>query len=317
MASAELASAEKCRLCDGPGPLRDSHLTPKFVIEWMRRTGSRYLRSPATPNKRKQDGPKLRLLCSDCEQRFSSDENAFATHIFHAYMDDPSRSFDYGPELYFFLLSILWRSLVAKEAHFESSFAWSGRLQEVDRAWKRALLERRAPEAYADIHLVLMAMTDGSPIPVVNFNAYFSRTIDMTIGSSPTTCYVYAKFARYIVVSPITPIPDELMVNTRVFPDGGRMEIPQAMRDGDLGAFILDRARQFREKMTRGMSPRQQALINETAKKDWPRLRKSDLGAVLAADFGSAVEPVLARKIGRNELCPCGRVIKFKRCHGR
>jgi uncharacterized protein YecA (UPF0149 family) len=36
-----------------------------------------------------------------------------------------------------------------------------------------------------------------------------------------------------------------------------------------------------------------------------------------ATDFPSPQKPRVFSEIGRNQLCPCGSGVKYKRCHGR
>ncbi|REA57549.1 hypothetical protein DSL64_23785 [Dyadobacter luteus] len=45
-----------CKLYEVEAELMESHIIPKFVIEHMKKTGSRFLRAFANPNKRMQDG---------------------------------------------------------------------------------------------------------------------------------------------------------------------------------------------------------------------------------------------------------------------
>src|SRR5579859_3018033 len=81
-----------CRLC-GSGTrdsLCESHVFPKFYWEWMKETGDRYFRDPRRPNLRFQDGTKLKMLCRDCEARFSVAETPFAARIFRPLIADPA-----------------------------------------------------------------------------------------------------------------------------------------------------------------------------------------------------------------------------------
>ena len=75
-----------CALTRKELPLRQSHIYPKFVIEWMKDTGSTYFRSHLMPNKRIQDGYKLHFLSDEAEQLFSHREKWFAENIFHPYL---------------------------------------------------------------------------------------------------------------------------------------------------------------------------------------------------------------------------------------
>jgi len=71
----------QCGLWGAMGSLRQSHVIPKFVFEWLRihRSGLRDLGTPSLP---KQDAPKPRLFCASCEGLFGSWERDVAERIF-------------------------------------------------------------------------------------------------------------------------------------------------------------------------------------------------------------------------------------------
>jgi hypothetical protein len=86
----------QCALCKEERELKQSHITPAFVIRWIKRTrATPYLRSPINTNIPSQDGKKIPLLCADCEQLFSDVEKVFAEKIFIPYHDQGVRSFSY------------------------------------------------------------------------------------------------------------------------------------------------------------------------------------------------------------------------------
>lgn len=74
-----------CELYRIETELRESHIYPKFVIDYTKKTGSKYLRKFDNPNKRQQDGIKLHLLSEKAEQEFSKGRNGlrkiFLCHI--------------------------------------------------------------------------------------------------------------------------------------------------------------------------------------------------------------------------------------------
>lgn len=67
-----------CKLYHLETELQESHIFPKFVINYTKKTGSKYLRSFIEPDKRMQDGIKKHLLGQDAEQDFSKREKWFA-----------------------------------------------------------------------------------------------------------------------------------------------------------------------------------------------------------------------------------------------
>lgn len=101
-----------CKLYDIYTELRESHIYPKFVIDYFKVTGSKYLRRFVEPNKRMQDGIKKHLLSHDAERKFSLSEKWFSENIFKSYQENLSFSFEYDENLYYFSISFLWRVLL-------------------------------------------------------------------------------------------------------------------------------------------------------------------------------------------------------------
>ncbi len=303
-----------CRLCRKLAVLRESHVIPRFVTDWMKRTGTPYLRYVVDPNRRRQDGRKVRLLCDDCEQRFSRVEGWFNLNFFKPYVDERKLKFQYGPELYRFLLSILWR--VAATTDADPRF--SAQLEQTCSEWQAALLEERAPRFCDGIFLFLtdIGTLDGE-VPVVNFNRYMARAVDATIANNQNDAFVYAKLARFIVVGEITPIQDEWLENARVSPTGGTYRTDGVVMRNPISEFLMNRAAEAHQRYERGLSDRERERIDATTRKHGPRLRNSDLAAAIHADHIAHVDPSpMISRMGRNERCPCGSGKKFKRCHG-
>ena len=102
-----------CRLYKREDDLQKSHIFPKFVINYTKRTGSKYLRSYLEPNRRMQDGIKSYLLSREAEQEFAKRENWFAEKIFRPYLSGKVK-LEYTSDLYYFAISFLWRILISE-----------------------------------------------------------------------------------------------------------------------------------------------------------------------------------------------------------
>src|SRR5258708_13965527 len=72
----------KCALCFEERELQLSHIVPKFVFGYVKRSAPSALRSHRTPNLRIQDGEKEYLLCWECEQIFGGWEKTFSEQLF-------------------------------------------------------------------------------------------------------------------------------------------------------------------------------------------------------------------------------------------
>lgn len=100
-----------CALCREEKELELSHTIPKFSIRRLKKTSFGNIRCVENPNRVVQDSEKEYLLCSDCEDRFSTVETKFANKIFHPYLNGDEKVFEYSNWLSKFIVSISWRSL--------------------------------------------------------------------------------------------------------------------------------------------------------------------------------------------------------------
>jgi hypothetical protein len=308
-----------CRLCGQTRDLRDSHIVPKFVFDWMKQTGGTHFRVSGTPNRRVQDGRKYPLLCEECEQRFSGKEKWFSENIFDPYIGRGVKSLPYDGSLFYFLVSVLWRALQDEWAEVPPGHPFRARLELAEQEWRTFLLGGPVPPTFNDLHLFLtdVSVQEDSQ-PVVNFNRYFARAVDHTIASSQRQCFVYAKFARFIAFAGVGGLDPALLIGTKIYPAGSTLTLPQEMRDGGVGEFMLDRARTLNEMIALGTSQKQKSVVTEAFRKQAEKILKSDLGAVIAADYGTEVDPLsLWPEPGADDNCPCGSGKKFKDCHGK
>ena len=119
-----------CRLCEGTGPLRRSHILPEFLYESMYDVKHRFQVLsiiPSQENKLRQKGLYEELLCDQCEQRFSTWER-YASLVLKGGISLNARregnlwhvsGIDYV-QFKLFQLSILWRAGVSGLQFFEN-----------------------------------------------------------------------------------------------------------------------------------------------------------------------------------------------------
>lgn len=103
-------ATKPCALCRQSKELEISHIIPKFVIRYLKKTSVGAIRNTQNPNKVVQDGEKHYLLCGECEDLFSIYETKFANTFFYPYMKDNEKVFNYDSDIYYFLTSVSWRS---------------------------------------------------------------------------------------------------------------------------------------------------------------------------------------------------------------
>ncbi len=115
-----------CGLCLQSRELKESHILPAFVIRWLKETsGTGFIRFGQEPNRRVQDGMKLKLLCGDCEQHIAKYEQSFAENLFHPLTSEHQSPFYprcYGEWMALFAASVSWR---ARFTRFTLHFTWA------------------------------------------------------------------------------------------------------------------------------------------------------------------------------------------------
>lgn len=310
-----------CRLCEQESELRESHLIPAFAIRWIKETGSGYLRQATEPNRRKQDGPKYWWLCEPCEQKFSSREDYFSKTIFHPYIENEFASFTYDERLFYFAISILWRSLINNlDLPDIASHRFYTLMKDAERKWRSYLIGDSADPGYSSIQLFFGGISSSPTIPTKHFNMYLSRAIDSTVGSSSTECFMYAKFARFLFFGYLTECDQSKWIETQIQQSGGILASPQSIDDGQIGDFIVSRPREAFEKFENGINEKSKDVINRNFIKHKDRIIQSDQWRAQSQDSSKPiVYPESNRdfkNVGRNEPCPCGSGKKYKKCHG-
>ena len=280
-----------CSLCTSVGKLRNSHIVPKFVVQWLKQTGAGYLRQAVNPNKRKQDGPKEYLLCEKCEQMFSSRESYFADNVFFPLVGGKAADFVYDERLFYCFISILWRGLVSglKKGGVEGS-KYLPLVETAERDWRDYLMGVLKAPKFADLHVFFSDVATNDTIPVKGFNAYLTRAIDATVASSDIQCFVYAKFGRVLLFSHLTPFEEYKWINTAVKVDGGRLMQPQRILDG-LGNFLISRAEGANQAFEAGMNDKSKETIHRHFEKIFPTIIGNDMFKAQAADFAKPVVP--------------------------
>ena len=309
-----------CRLCGTTGPLRHSHIVPGFVIQWLKDTGTGYLRQAVNPNKRLQDGPKAYMLCESCEQRFSTREAYFASTVFYPLVNGQTSTFQYDERLFYCFISILWRAAVVSLSRPKfSTHKFSSLVTSAERDWREYLLGKASATRFDEVHVFFTDVPLGQTIPERRFVSYLTRSIDMTVASSESRCTIYVKFGRVLLFGHLTAFESGKWIRTKVERGGGILSPPQGLEDGT-GDFLLSRVRATNREFDSRVNEKTMETIERHYRTVFPRMIGSDLFRAQEADFTRAVVPPGRRgsdKVGRNDLCPCGSGKKFKHCHGR
>lgn len=234
-----------CRLFEREENLQNSHIFPKFAINYTKNTGSKYMRSFLEPNRRMQDGLKNYLLSWEAEQLFSKSENWFAKNIFRPYLSGKIE-LKYNHNLYYFSVSFLWRILISElETTPNIKDKWYyDILKKVNKEWRMFLINKTIPNTYNQINILFTDRVDFHPPELKNVDFYMTRMMDGTIVSNPeqTSCFVYAKFNKFIFWGIIRNYGDESNLNSvKINPKDGVLKLPQNLEYFPMNSFLYNR----------------------------------------------------------------------------
>lgn len=206
-----LNSTGVCELHRQMSELSESHIIPKFVLKWMKKTGTGRLRKLKTFNKSSYDGYKKRLLCKACEDKFSKYETWFNKKIFISYLENQNINILNEEELKCFIISILWRTLIFLKN--EQKYAHELEIKEAEKEWRNYLLNDVPLKKHENIHFIL---TDNFGFKSKNEELYFSRVADIDIEEINNECFIYSKFSRFILIGLIKRFESNGFENTSI-----------------------------------------------------------------------------------------------------
>ena len=278
-----------CRLELIEKELKNSHVIPKFAFDYLKSTGSKYLRSFENPNKRLQDGIKEYLLCDDCEQLFSKRERWFANTIFFPYLNKNKTEFKYDENLGYFVISLLWRVLVNQQNHY--SVKDEGRLaflSEVECEWRQFLTEFKYPRNFNNFNILLTDGVQSNNTDLVTPDYFFTRLIDFTIvhNNDFTTVAVYAKFLRFIFWVPVKGY-EYIDGTTNINLNEGILKTPQNLDDTFIKSFFVSRIRLI-DNADEPNEEQEKKIMNEILK-DVNGFWASDLGRSILNDSKNSI----------------------------
>jgi hypothetical protein len=200
-----MSSQEACKLCGSSGPLRLSHIVPRFVYKWLRETGSGRLRSTDAPNWRRQDGPKRYWLCDSCEQLLCEFETPFFEQVFrrvHA-RRGPAPEIRYQRWALKFAASISWRTLLFR-LEIEPTFLCAEERSRADQAlrtWGDFILGRIPHPGEFEQHILLVDESSHADGPVSPWiSRYLLRGVDINLIRLSDECLVHTKMCRVVVL---------------------------------------------------------------------------------------------------------------------
>ncbi|MFP9117141.1 hypothetical protein ACLI08_05050 [Flavobacterium sp. RNTU_13] len=273
-----------CALYGTETDLRLSHIIPKFAIDYMKKTGTQFLRKIDEPDKRIQDGLKLYLLGEKAEQEFSKRERWFANSIFFPYLQTNPKSLTYDENLAYFLISVLWRVLLEQLTHEEvSNDTRLSFLRSVSEEWRLFLSEYKFPYLYNDLHIFFTDRIKLNTSELKNADVFFTRNIDATIvvNKDYSEVVIYAKFLRFIFWCNVKGINNNDK-STKVDYLSGTINFPQEMHHDFMIGFFGNRIRTFNS--IPDLSDERKKKVNSFIMRNEEKFWESDLGQALRND---------------------------------
>lgn len=286
-----------CALCLAERELRESHIIPKFVFKYLKRTSATgYLRFGTQPNRRVQDGRKVPMLCEECEQRFSTLEKYFAETLFEPYTADRSAVLPYDARLLKFAASLSWRVLYYYNAHGHLGDVAAQHLPRIDRAletWRQYLLDQIPNPGGFEQHMLPMDELESATIPDLpaNIHRYLLRAVDMDVVTGKRTALVYTKIPRIALVG-FVEMPDATSSwkGTRLAAKHGTVRPREYVVPQKFGEYMLGQARKA-SAAAAAMSDQQKKVVSDTTLANLDRAAQSESLRAMARDvemFGSA-----------------------------
>lgn len=223
-----------CALCNSDKPLKESHIIPSFVYSRIKHNSpTGYLRGGiANPNIRRQDGDRQKLLCGECEQRFSKAERKFAEEIFEPYHETGQTSFVYEEWLSYFICSVNWRTLHLDNIQFHSKNTWKknvlSTLCDAEKILANFLLGHRSDISDIENHILPMFHITQTNSQLKKPNLAFRvSAFDYTFcDPSLNAYYICANLAGILILTIIRRGENDVWNNTKVYLNGGSINQP-------------------------------------------------------------------------------------------
>ncbi len=225
-----------CRLCFKRPAIENSHVISALVFRAIKSDSpTGFFRNPNSPNRRLQDGDKLQLLCTECEQRFGKAEGQFASNVFLPFHGADHCEFSYGPWLHYFMTSLAWRTLILDLPGLESDPANPRKAitELVGAAETMRLYLLGATHLAPRLENHAVAWTKGdiasAELAAVGPNVIIRRsTFGYTIlDQEHEYSAILHNLAGFMCFLIVRPNPTDTWIGTKVDPMGGQIKQPQ------------------------------------------------------------------------------------------
>jgi hypothetical protein len=271
----------ECKLCKEIKELQLSHIIPKFIGRWLKKTSATgYIRNVVKANQRIQDLPKQYLLCKDCEKLFSGFETKFAENIFYPFHNENRKLFHYDTWLQKFIVSLNWRVAISgMNNKLPNNHPSYFHLENTLETWRRFLLDEINNPGRNKNHIIFIGIVDMNDFYKVKFthemNIKFLRSVDFaTVIDNEERIFVYSALAGILFVSHIYPTSFKGWTNQTKVTKRGTLKNLQNCHDYTFGSFLTERLYSINH-MIESLSQKQENLIYKEALLDIEKSMKS------------------------------------------
>ncbi len=256
-----------CRLCEKKSTLRISHIIPKFIYDWQKKTSATgKIRNTPKINKPVQDGLKLPWLCDQCENKISGFETYFAQNIFYSLINNSS-TVNYEQKFLKVCVSISWRVLKyfvesGQISHYPEEIKLS--IEKALSTWRSFILdERENPGEFEQHFFNFNGELSGRGITSPNIHRYLQRCVDINVIHNARVGLVYSKLPNFLLIGYVKCDSLSQWRVTRVCVNKGALKPCAYSFPAELFSFIESRASLI-DKFQKSISDKQQDKINET-----------------------------------------------------
>jgi hypothetical protein len=230
------------------------------------------IRMTSAINKRVQDGATLELLCDACEAVLCSWEGQFANRIFHPWNLDQTVRIPYGDWLLKFCVSVSWRCLhyIQRQAPINHlTTTQKDAFKVAERVWREFLLGERAHPVGFEQHFIPLDGIEGVNLPLAlppNMNRYLLRGAEMDLAAGKSTCFVYSKFGRFVILGFIVLTNREQWKGTKVHVRNGVVAPSDLSIPYQFLEYIVGRANRSWEAFSALSASQKQKIAEELAR---------------------------------------------------
>ena len=226
-----------CALCNSKRKLSKSHLVPKFVEKWLKKTGSGKFRNLSTPDRTQQSLSKLTLLCSECEVRFSLHEKYFSEKFFIPLHKKEQAKYEYDEQLLRFVISMTWRALKAYKLSNSQLF----HLDLIDKRLqilREILLGKRHLSDAGEYHILFLGnVLKRIPIIPTSLHWMLNRSSRPNVIVGQPICAGCVIIPGIVFIAPMHPPTITGWQGTRIF-EKGSISLDQSVNDQEFAFYL-------------------------------------------------------------------------------